>query len=94
MFSNSDGDLFVKTMFTMMVLAVVGVGFLFKEAFNLFTTAEEQKPTQIAIPNTELRVVEDTLNPDDSRIVSRVTINKQKFLIFKLGGQYYAFEEK
>ena len=92
MFSNIDGDSFVKMIITMMVLAVVGVGFLFKEAFDLWTTAEEQKPT--LIPNTELRVAEDTLNPDDSRIVSRVTINKQKFLIFKLGRNYYAFEEK
>lgn len=53
---------------------------------------EEEKPNPIR--NEQLTIVEDTLNPDDSRIVSRVTVNKQKFIIFKLGRNYYAFEEQ
>lgn len=90
--SHIDGDSFAKTMLAIMVMAIVGAGFLMKEAWELYTTAEEEKPNPIR--NEKLAIVEDTLNPDDSRIVSRVVVNKQKFIIFKLGRNYYAFEEQ
>lgn len=50
--------------------------------------------TQPVIRETTIRIVEDTLSVDDSRVVSRTTVGKQSFLIFKLGHHYQVFEEK
>lgn len=76
--------------YTLTLIAIAMLAFI-GYTIDKFTTAED-KPNPIR--NEKLTIVEDTLNPDDSRIVSRVVVNKQKFIIFKLGRNYYAFEEQ
>jgi hypothetical protein len=74
----------------LMLFIILVIGFFV--VLGIFLIPDEEKPNPIR--NEQLKIVEDTLSVDDSRIVSRVTVDKQKFIIFKLGRSYYAFEEQ
>lgn len=74
----------------LMLFIIFVIGFFV--VLGIFLIPDEDKPNPIR--NEQLKIVEDTLSVDDSRIVSRVTVDKQKFIIFKLGRSYYAFEEQ
>ncbi len=74
----------------LMLFIIFVIGFFV--VLGIFLIPDEEKPNPIR--NEQLKIVEDTLSVDDSRIVSRVTVDKQKFIIFKLGRNYYAFEEQ
>ena len=74
----------------LMLFIIFVIGFFV--VLGIFLIPDEEKPNPIR--NEQLKIVEDTFSVDDSRIVSRVTVDKQKFIIFKLGRSYYAFEEQ
>lgn len=74
----------------LMLFIIFVIGFFV--VLGIFLIPDEEQPNPIR--NEQLKIVEDTLSVDDSRIVSRVVVNKQKFIIFKLGRNYYAFEEQ